>query len=114
MDTAAFRADLVLIPETLDALADALDEGLPGLERLPVLGASRVLVLGMGSSRYAADVVARRFRAIGATVVVELASAELLPPAAPTSPSWPSRRPAAAQRCCEPSSATAAPGGSSP
>ncbi|MBM7832248.1 fructoselysine-6-P-deglycase FrlB-like protein [Agromyces cerinus] len=83
MDTAAFRADLELIPETLDALADALDAGLPGLERLPVLGASRVLVLGMGSSRYAADVVARRYRAIGATVVVELASAELLPPAAP-------------------------------
>ncbi|SIO05558.1 SIS domain-containing protein [Agromyces cerinus] len=83
MDTAAFRADLELIPETLDALADALDAGLPGLERLPVLGASRVLVLGMGSSRYAADVVARRYRAIGATVVVELASAELLPPTAP-------------------------------
>lgn len=83
MDTAAFRADLELIPETLDALADALDAELPGLERLPVLGASRVLVLGMGSSRYAADVVARRFRAIGANVVVELASAELLPPAAP-------------------------------
>jgi fructoselysine-6-P-deglycase FrlB-like protein len=83
VDTAAFRADLELIPETLDTLADALDAGLPGLDRLPVLGASRVLVLGMGSSRYAADVVARRYRAIGATVVVELASAELLPPAAP-------------------------------
>lgn len=83
MDTAAFRTDLELIPETLDALADALDEGLPGASRLPVLGASRVLVLGMGSSRYAADVVARRFRAVGANVVVELASAELLPPSAP-------------------------------
>ncbi|MGW9630034.1 SIS domain-containing protein [Agromyces sp. NPDC055520] len=83
MDTAAFRADLELIPETLDALADALDAGLPGLDRLPTLGASRVLVLGMGSSRYAADVVARRYRAVGANVVVELASAELLPPAAP-------------------------------
>ncbi|KRC61735.1 hypothetical protein ASE14_12985 [Agromyces sp. Root81] len=83
MDTAAFRADLELIPETLDALADALDAGLPGLDRLPVLGAARVLVLGMGSSRYAADVVARRYRALGANVVVELASAELLPPAAP-------------------------------
>ncbi|KQZ11266.1 hypothetical protein ASD23_04090 [Agromyces sp. Root1464] len=83
MDTTAFRADLELIPETLDALADALDAELPGASRLPVLGASRVLVLGMGSSRYAADVVARRFRAIGANVVVELASAELLPPSAP-------------------------------
>ncbi|KQM82153.1 SIS domain-containing protein [Agromyces sp. Leaf222] len=83
MDTAAFRADLDLIPSTLERLADALDAGLPGLERLPMLGASRVLVLGMGSSRYAADVVARRYRSVGATVVVELASAELLPPAAP-------------------------------
>lgn len=83
MDTAAFRADLELIPETLAALADTLDAGLPGLERLPALGASRVLVLGMGSSRYAADVVARRFRAAGANVVVELASTELLPPTTP-------------------------------
>ena len=83
MDTAAFRADLELIPATLDELADALDAGLPGLERLPTLGAARVLVLGMGSSRYTADVVARRYRAVGANVVVELASASLLPPAAP-------------------------------
>ena len=41
MDTAAFRADLELIPATLDELADALDAGLPGLERLPTLGAAR-------------------------------------------------------------------------
>lgn len=83
MNPDAFRADLGLIPETLDALADTLGAGLPGLERLPQLAASRVLVLGMGSSRYAADVVARRYRSVGATVLVELASAELLPPAAP-------------------------------
>ena len=83
MDTAAFRADLELIPATLAELADTLDAGIPGLERLPTLGAARVLVLGMGSSRYAADVVARRYRAVGANVVVELASASLLPPAAP-------------------------------
>ncbi|MFE6256266.1 SIS domain-containing protein [Agromyces sp. NPDC057865] len=83
MDTAAFRADLGLIPETLDALADAVDAGLPGLDGLPWLDARRVLVLGMGSSRYAADVVGRRYRAAGADVVVELASAELLPPVTP-------------------------------
>ncbi|RXZ37875.1 iron dicitrate transport regulator FecR, partial [Agromyces binzhouensis] len=57
MDTAAFRADLDLIPESLGRLADALDAGLAGLDRLALLGASRVLVVGMGSSRYAADVV---------------------------------------------------------
>ena len=83
MDTAAFRADLELIPETLGDLADALDAGLPGLDRLPTLGAARVLVLGMGSSRYAAGVVARRYRSVGAHVSVELASTELLPAAAP-------------------------------
>lgn len=83
MDTAAFRADLDLIPDSLAGLADVLDAGLPGLERLPSLGAARVLVLGMGSSRYAADVVARRYRSVGATVVTELASVELLPPLAP-------------------------------
>ncbi|WP_401000203.1 SIS domain-containing protein [Agromyces sp. GXQ0307] len=82
MDTAAFRADLDLIPESLGRLADALDAGLAGLDRLALLGASRVLVVGMGSSRYAAEVVARRFRAVGANVLVELASVELLPPAA--------------------------------
>ncbi|WP_438856196.1 SIS domain-containing protein [Agromyces sp. M3QZ16-3] len=83
MDTAAFRADLDLIPDALGRLADALEDGIAGLDRLALLGASRVLVLGMGSSRYAADVVARRFRAVGANVLVELASVELLPPAAP-------------------------------
>jgi fructoselysine-6-P-deglycase FrlB-like protein len=83
VNPAAFRSDLELIPETLTALAEALDAGLPGLERLSMLGASRVLVLGMGSSRYAADVVARRYRSVGATVLVELASTDLLPPPAP-------------------------------
>jgi len=83
VDTAAFRADLELIPSSLTELADALDAGLPGIERLPMLGAARALVLGMGSSRYAADVVARRYRSVGASVFVELASTELLAPPAP-------------------------------
>jgi fructoselysine-6-P-deglycase FrlB-like protein len=83
VDTAVFRADLELIPSSLTELADALDAGLPGIERLPMLGAARALVLGMGSSRYAADVVARRYRSVGASVIVELASTELLPPPTP-------------------------------
>jgi len=83
VDTAAFRSDLELIPRSLRTLADALDAGLAGLERLPALAATRVLVLGMGSSRYAADVVARRHRARGGRVAVELASTRLLPPPAP-------------------------------
>ena len=77
MDTARFADDLRLIPESFDRLADALDEGLPGLDALP--SASRVLVLGMGSSRYAADIVARRARARGLNVAVELASSDTLP-----------------------------------
>ncbi|MFF2494973.1 SIS domain-containing protein [Agromyces sp. NPDC058064] len=88
MDTAAFRSDLELIPETLARLADALEAGLPGLDEVAAIGRGsdgppRVLVLGMGSSRYAADVVARRFRAAGATATVELASVDELPPPAP-------------------------------
>jgi glucosamine--fructose-6-phosphate aminotransferase (isomerizing) len=95
VDPTAFRADLELIPGSLAELADAFDAGLPGLAdvealagpRPPASGgrgagdsaAVRVLVLGMGSSRYAADVVARRHRAAGANVAVELASAEQLP-----------------------------------
>nr|WP_255524906.1 SIS domain-containing protein [Herbiconiux sp. VKM Ac-1786] len=42
----------------------------------------RVLVLGMGSSAYAAAVVAREARSLGRDVVVELASTALLPPPA--------------------------------
>ncbi|UOQ88784.1 SIS domain-containing protein [Agromyces endophyticus] len=86
MDTTAFRTDLELIPQSLGALADAIDAGLPGLDAVAALareGVDRVLVVGMGSSRYAADVVARRHRAEGANVVVELASGELLPRPAP-------------------------------
>lgn len=88
MDTAAFRSDLDLIPEALERLAGTLDAGLPGLEEVAAIGAGLgsapgVLVLGMGSSRYAADVVARRFRAAGANATVELASVEQLPAPAP-------------------------------
>jgi fructoselysine-6-P-deglycase FrlB-like protein len=86
VDPTAFRADLDLIPHSLGALADALDAGLAGLDEVAALArgaVERVLVVGMGSSRYAADVVARRHRAAGAHVVVELASTELLPAPAP-------------------------------
>jgi len=42
--------------------------------------ASRVLIIAMGSSRYAAESVAREARAGGYPVTVELASSTLLPP----------------------------------
>jgi fructoselysine-6-P-deglycase FrlB-like protein len=77
MDPTGFRADLALVPESLQRLAAALDHGLP---EIPT--ASRTLVLGMGSSRYAAGPVALAARAAGRDTWVELASAILLPPPA--------------------------------
>ncbi|WP_440708073.1 SIS domain-containing protein [Herbiconiux sp. YIM B11900] len=85
MDTARFRDDLIEIPASLRELADAFEAGIDGLGRARALAAApgtRVLVLGMGSSAYAAAVVARTARARGCSVVVELASTAALPPAA--------------------------------
>ena len=76
MDPTGFRADLALVPESLQRLAEALDDGLP---QPPT--AARTLVVGMRSSRYAAEPVVRAARAAGRDAWVELASATLLPPA---------------------------------
>jgi fructoselysine-6-P-deglycase FrlB-like protein len=79
MDIDQYLADLEAKPYALAGLADALDAGdpfggLPGEFR-------RVVFLGMGSSRYAAGVAARRLRAAGIDAVAEYASAALTPPA---------------------------------
>ncbi len=95
MEPARFVDDLARIPEQLESLADALTRGLPGLEEVDRMGAAaaaaaagvsagrgtapRVLILGMGSSAYAADVVAREARESGAFVISELASTRALP-----------------------------------
>jgi len=70
-DPTGFRSDIERVPETLLELATALDQ-----ERLwPFTEAPRRLVLlGMGSSHYAADVCARRLRAAGIDAVAELSS----------------------------------------
>ena len=81
MDTTRFLHDLTLIPSALEELADRLDAGLATLVALPP--AARFLILGMGSSVYAAAPVARRARAQGINVNVELASTEDLPKPAP-------------------------------
>ena len=82
MDAAGFLADLELVPQTLMALAGALEAG-----DLPIgavtSGPPRVLMLGMGSSAYAAGVVAARLRAAGVAAVADLASSSLLPPPQP-------------------------------
>ncbi|WP_433218127.1 SIS domain-containing protein [Microtetraspora malaysiensis] len=73
MDAALFEADLLTKPEALGALADSLEAGDP-FEGLPER-IDRVVFLGMGSSRYAAGVVASRLRASGIDAVAEYASA---------------------------------------
>lgn len=82
-----FLADLERMPDTLTALAGLIRredpwaglDGLPGLPGLGGLDAARrsrlrVLLLGMGSSTYAAEAVALRLRSAGVTAVAELAS----------------------------------------
>jgi fructoselysine-6-P-deglycase FrlB-like protein len=71
-----FRADLEAKPGYLTALADALEAADPWAGR-PAY--RRVLLLGMGSSRYAARVAAHRLRVAGVDAVADHASA----------PSWP-------------------------
>ncbi|MEU4829241.1 SIS domain-containing protein [Streptosporangium sp. NPDC023615] len=68
-----YLADLEAKPTALARLADALAEGDP----FPSIPAPvrRVLLLGMGSSRYAARVAALRLRAAGVDAVAEYASA---------------------------------------
>jgi fructoselysine-6-P-deglycase FrlB-like protein len=76
MDAAAFLADLEAKPATLLA---ALDE----TWQWPDVGHGPIVLTGMGSSWFAADVAARRLRRAGAIAVAELASVEAtLPPAA--------------------------------
>lgn len=87
MEPARFTHDLARLPETLTDLGSLLDAGLPRLADVEALGAQvaetgrqpRILILGMGSSNFAADVVAREARAAGALVFAELASTQSLP-----------------------------------
>ena len=73
MDAAGFLADVERVPATLVGLAAALDEGDLPVDAVPT-SPRRVLLLGMGSSAYAAGVVAARLRAAGVDAVAELAS----------------------------------------
>jgi fructoselysine-6-P-deglycase FrlB-like protein len=77
IDPALFRADLEAKPASLRALADRLATRNPWEFVGPT---RRVIFLGMGSSRYAAQVAARRLRAAGIDAAAEYASAEGRPP----------------------------------
>ena len=81
MDPRLFLADLEAKPESLRRLAATLTDGdvwhgLPD----PV---DRVLLLGMGSSRYAAEMAALRLRAAGVDAIAEYASAAATCPPGP-------------------------------
>lgn len=76
MNPSLFLADLEAKPDALRALPSDSWAGLPARPK-------RVLFLGMGSSRYAAQVIARRLRAAGIDAVAEYASAAASYPADP-------------------------------
>jgi fructoselysine-6-P-deglycase FrlB-like protein len=78
IDADLFLGDLEEKPERLRALADALDAA-PVWGAIPP-GTRRVVLLGMGSSRYAAAVIAARLRASGLHAVAEYASATAATP----------------------------------
>lgn len=78
---AAFVADLERKPQALAELADALAD--PGFLASIPPRPRRVILTGMGSSRYAAEVSAARLRAAGIDAVAELASAAAGWPAGP-------------------------------
>ncbi|HTY70864.1 MAG TPA: SIS domain-containing protein [Actinomycetes bacterium] len=78
MDPAGFLADVERRPETLAYLADVLVQARPFTRLLD--GIDEIVLLGMGSSAYAAGVAAARMRAHGLRATAELASSDLLPP----------------------------------
>jgi glucosamine--fructose-6-phosphate aminotransferase (isomerizing) len=76
MDPAAFLADLEAKPAALLTLLDQRP-------RWPNVGDGPILLSGMGSSWFAADVAARRLRRHGITAVAEVASVEATFPPSP-------------------------------
>ena len=80
MDPVLFAKDLTRKPETMRALADVLETTNPWAS-LPI--ADRYVLLGMGSSKYAASVAAARLQAAGINAIAELASSDLLPAVTP-------------------------------
>ncbi|MGI9188244.1 MAG: SIS domain-containing protein [Gaiellales bacterium] len=84
MNQPAFHADILAEPAALAALLDAYAADKPHTG-VDLLGARRVVLLGMGSSYFAAHAAAVALRARGVDVHVELASAATpMPPSADT------------------------------
>jgi glutamine---fructose-6-phosphate transaminase (isomerizing) len=76
VDPAAFLADLEAKPATLLALLD-------NLPSWPDVGRGPIVLTGMGSSWFAADVAARRLRRRGIVAVADVASVEATFPPSP-------------------------------
>jgi glucosamine 6-phosphate synthetase-like amidotransferase/phosphosugar isomerase protein len=71
-DASGFRSDIERVPQSLFELASVVErEPIWPIVAVP----RRLLLLGMGSSHFAAEVCARRLRAAGVDAVAELASA---------------------------------------
>lgn len=77
-----FLADVLDKPATLAALADAYEGPASPLAELPASGLAgkRVVLVGLGSSRYAALRAAHRLRSAGTAAVAERASSVASPP----------------------------------
>jgi len=75
-------ADLALVPASLRAYADQLRTDNPW-RGTPVPGARRIILLGMGSSGFAASLAAAHLQAAGVDAVAALASSTILPAAGP-------------------------------
>ena len=85
MDQPGFQADILREPAALAALLDRYAEAGGPLAGVSLDGARRVLLLGMGSSQFAAQTAAALLRGRGVDAHVELASAARpFPPAADT------------------------------
>jgi len=80
VDPVLFAKDLTRKPETMRALAEILEATNPWASLPP---AERYVLIGMGSSKYAASVAAARLQAAGINAIAELASTDLLPAATP-------------------------------
>jgi|tagenome__1003787_1003787.scaffolds.fasta_scaffold20913694_2 glucosamine--fructose-6-phosphate aminotransferase (isomerizing) len=80
-----FRADVLASPDTLRDMAEAYAGGGSPLAQLPAerLAGRRLLFVGMGSSKYAADAVVSLLRGRGIDAFAELASAALPQPPSP-------------------------------
>jgi glucosamine--fructose-6-phosphate aminotransferase (isomerizing) len=82
VNPALFLADVEQVPATLTLVAGRLRVADPWAD-VDLHGIERVLLLGMGSSRYAAETVALSMRAAGLNAIAEPASIEAGWPAGP-------------------------------